>query len=396
MKIAVLFSRLGPYHHARLSAAAHLMDIVAIEYSTIDRTYDWQPVTTKAPFSQITLFQYSAYQDQSASSQQKVIRKCLNEVKPAVVLIPGWSSSISLMALVWCRQHSIPVVLMSESTEYDEIRYFWKELPKPRILKNISTALAGGQPHQDYLMKLGLPQDRIFLGYDVVDNIHFAQGAAHARRASEQLHQELKLPPQFFLASARFVEKKNLDRLLSAYACYQMRLGTDAWSLVVLGDGALKSQLCHQIKQLNLDAWVHFPGFKQYDELPSYYGLASCFIHASTTEQWGLVVNEAMASGLPVLVSDRCGCAPDLVRNGENGYTFDPYNVDQLSALMVKVSSKTLDLTTMGQVSQTIIDQWTPVTFAVSLQKAAEMALALAQPTLGWSNLALLWALSRR
>jgi 1,2-diacylglycerol 3-alpha-glucosyltransferase len=59
-------------------------------------------------------------------------------------------------------------------------------------------------------------------------------------------------------------------------------------------------------------------------------GLASAFIQASTTEQWGLVVNEAMASGLPVLVSERCGCAPDLVKNGVNGYTFDPYDIKEI------------------------------------------------------------------
>ena len=67
---------------------------------------------------------------------------------------------------------------------------------------------------------------------------------------------------------------------------------------------------------LGLDNDVIFPGFIQYDELPAYYGLAKAFIHASTVEQWGLVVNEALAAGLPVLVSERCGCAPDLVREG--------------------------------------------------------------------------------
>ena len=86
---------------------------------------------------------------------------------------------------------------------------------------------------------------------------------------------------------------------------------------------------------------VILAGFKQYDELPAYYGLASAFVHASTTEQWGLVVNEAMASGLPVLVSDRCGCAPDLVEDGVNGFTFDPYDVEALAGLMQRVAAMT-------------------------------------------------------
>ena len=113
------------------------------------------------------------------------------------------------------------------------------------------------------------------------------------------------------------------------------------WSLVLLGDGPLKSDLCRLISDLRLDACVHLPGFKQYHELPVYYGLASAFVHASTTEQWGLVVNEAMASGLPVLVSNRCGCAQDLVKEGVNGFTFDPCNVEQLAQLMLKFQRST-------------------------------------------------------
>ena len=79
---------------------------------------------------------------------------------------------------------------------------------------------------------------------------------------------------------------------------------------------------------------VLLPGFKQYPELPLYYGLAGAFVLPSLTEPWGLVVNEAMAAGLPVVVSDRCGCASDLVRPGENGFAFDPCDIEQLAALL--------------------------------------------------------------
>jgi glycosyltransferase involved in cell wall biosynthesis len=106
---------------------------------------------------------------------------------------------------------------------------------------------------------------------------------------------------------------------------------------VLLGDGELRSSLESQVSRLGLQGSVLLPGFKQYPELPEYYARAGAFIHASTTEQWGLVVNEAMASGLPVLVSNRCGCARDLVQDGVNGFTFDPYNVEQMAELMVRV-----------------------------------------------------------
>ena len=110
---------------------------------------------------------------------------------------------------------------------------------------------------------------------------------------------------------------------------------------MILGDGHLRPQLTRRVEQLGIAEDVLLPGFKQYDELPAWYGLAGAFVLASTTEQWGLVVNEAMASGLPVLVSERCGCAPDLVEDGVNGFTFDPYDVEGLAGLMQRVAAMT-------------------------------------------------------
>ena len=166
--------------------------------------------------------------------------------------------------------------------------------------------------------------------------------------------------------------------------------------MVLLGDGVLRPQLQAQIDHLGLKHYVHLPGFKQYDELPNYYGLANCFIHASTTEQWGLVVNEAMASGLPVLVSSRCGCAPDLVKEGHNGFTFDPYDINQLAGLMLKISSGQWDLVAMGQASQDIIADWSPQTFADNLSKAVEVALSSPLRKINFLDQTLFWALSRR
>jgi glycosyltransferase involved in cell wall biosynthesis len=124
-----------------------------------------------------------------------------------------------------------------------------------------------------------------------------------------------------------------------------------------------------------LHGHVLLPGFKQYPDLRAYYGLASAFVHASTTEPWGLVVNEAMASGLPVLVSNRCGCAPDLVRDGVNGFTFDPGNVEQLAHLMLKVSTLNYQLSTFSVASRRIVASWGADRFASGLHQAAEAAL---------------------
>jgi len=206
----------------------------------------------------------------------------------------------------------------------------------------------------------------------------------------------LALPIDFFLVSNRFIEKKNLPSLLDAYARYRNQAGPAAWKLVLLGDGPLKLKLQDIVNQYDLTQWVLMPGFKQYDDLPAYYGLAGAFIHASTTEQWGLVVNEAMAAGLPVLVSNRCGCAPDLVEEGRNGYTFDPQDVDALAGLMLKVAADDCDRAAMGQASREIISHWTPQTFAENLSKAVEAAMNAPRLKANLLDKTLLWALIHR
>jgi glycosyltransferase involved in cell wall biosynthesis len=286
---------------------------------------------------------------------------------------------------------------MSESTAYDERRRWWREAVKRRVVAVGSAALAGGAPQSAYLHALGLRADAVFTGYDAVDNAYFAEQAVRVRDSADTERARLRLPARFFLASSRFVAKKNLFRLLDAYALYRGRSGPDHWRLVLLGDGELRSSIMSRIARLDLVEDVRLPGFKQYNELPTYYGLAGALVHASTSEQWGLVVNEAMASGLPVLVSKRCGCAPDLVEDGLNGFTFDPYDVDDLAGLMQRVAAMTDEQRhAMSHAGRRIVADWGPERFADGLMQAVQVAISQPPPPASWLDRALLRALVYR
>jgi glycosyltransferase involved in cell wall biosynthesis len=492
--IAVLFHRLGPYHQARLRAASALMPLVAVQGCTMDRTYAWAHVEGDPGFPVETLFDDGDSDDRGSGEVMTRIASVLDRVQPKVVVIPGWSANIALCALTWCRENQVPAVVMSDSTAWDlERRPWWREAIKRRLLRGFSSALVAGTPHADYISQLGMPEDRIYLGYDAVDNAYFAAAAAKCRcfGVSEGGVSVSQTRP-YFLASNRFIEKKNLFRLLDAYGGYVNRdqrpetrdkrqetrdkneeeghgqlgrvlheeeghgqlgrvlheeeghgqlgrvlheeeghgqLGrvlheevtggppvplllhghsaqaqptsdlrpptSDLWPLVLLGDGELKPQLLAHCTKLglhvieaapwdsdrNTDAPKHrptvfFPGFRQIGELPRFYAHAGAFVHASTTEQWGLVVNEAMACGLPVIVSNRVGCAQDLVQDGVNGYTFDPYDVEQLAQLMHRLTEAPKhSLSEMGDASRTIIADWGPERFASGLKQALDCAL---------------------
>jgi glycosyltransferase involved in cell wall biosynthesis len=278
-----------------------------------------------------------------------------------------------------------PAILMSDSTADDCRRTFLGERIKSAVVRLYSSALVGGSRHRTYACSLGMPEDRIFLGYDAVDNGYFEEGAKAARSNSADAERALGIPAgPYFLASSRFIEKKNLFGLLDAFARYRARVPVRGWSMVILGDGELRASLEARRAELNLVPDVHFPGFKQYDQLPMWYGRSSCFVHASTTEQWGLVVNEAMAAGLPVLVSRRCGCVPDLVEEGVNGFSYDPHDTESLAQLMFSIAHGDADREAMGRASQRIIANWGPERFASGLVQAVQAALAapLPQPTI--------------
>lgn len=285
---------------------------------------------------------------------------------------------------------------MADSTAHDEPRVWWKEWLKSRVVRLYSAALVAGTAHVKYVATLGLNQESAFIGYDVVDNDYFSTQSEQARVAAASLRSQLRLPENYFLASSRFIEKKNLLRLVDAYAAYSEHAGESAWNLVLLGDGPLKPTITDQIARLDVSEKLILPGFKQYNELPIYYGLAHAFIHASTSEQWGLVVNEAMASGLPVLVSCRCGCAPDLVRHGVNGFTFDPYDVEEITRCMLETSHGEHNLVAMGRASREIIRDWSPEMFAENMLRATQAAIDAPRPKAGWLDRALLYALARR
>jgi glycosyltransferase involved in cell wall biosynthesis len=396
-RIAILFHRLGPYHHARCVAAGARCDLFVIELSAVDETYAWAHVPGAPNFARLTLFEREDADRRSRREVTGRVHAALSQSDPEVVAIPGWSHPGALAALLWCLKKGRPAVLMSDSGRHDEVRRAAREATKRRVVRLFGGAIVGGAPHAEYACALGLPRKAVFAGYDVVDNAHFERGARQARDCAERARRRLGLPARFFLASSRFVAKKNLPRLLEAYAGYRRRAGAEAWHLVLLGDGALRRALERRIARPDLTGAVILAGFEQYEELPAYYGLAGAFVHASTTEQWGLVVNEAMACGLPVIVSKRCGCAPDLVEDGVDGFAFAPHDVAALAGLLQRVAAMTeAQRRAMGRAGQEIIAGWGPARFADGLLRAAEAALRRPPPEASWLDRSLLWALARR
>jgi len=314
MRVAFLVQRVGPYHDARLRAHSGRpgQALHVIEFRPQERVYAWDPIGTTGGYARTRL------------GRPEDLEAALDQIAPAVVVCVGYSDPEIHRAVRWGMRRGIPLVTCSDSTHEDEPRTPTKELLKGAVVAAFDAALVAGSRSDDYLRHLGMSGAVRFRAWDVVDNRHFEAGANEARRAAKALRNTLALPDRYFFCSARFVAKKNLAGLIQAYGIYLKNAGPAAWSLVVAGSGPLDGALKVQARTAGVGDRIRFPGFLQYQELPAYYGLAEAFVLPSSSDQWGLVVNEAMAAGLPVLVSSRCGCSADLVHEGENGFTFNP------------------------------------------------------------------------
>ncbi|MCW1887320.1 glycosyltransferase family 4 protein [Luteolibacter flavescens] len=412
--VALAYLQFGPYHAARLRACQNRTpgwQVAGIGMAATQSEYAWEQASQPDVFH---VAQDVPLEQVSKSSWPGRVRAALASIKPDVCAVAGYSHPAMLSLIRECSRSSIPWILMSDSQEIDEPRRAVQEFLKSRIAGLASAGFAAGSPHVDYLEKLGLPRELCSTGYDVVDNDHFSTGAARWRAIGAGPGSR-----NYFLASNRFIAKKNLHRMLEAYRDYShdpvggKNAGT--WDLCLLGDGELKAELLTACGDLGLQAagcapWeqqsppgtamiptVFFPGFRQIQDLPRFYAGAGAFVHASTTEQWGLVVNEAMASSLPVLVSERCGCARDLVSEGENGWTFAPWNVAALSSLMARVSALgEAARKEMGEASRRIIGSWSPERFADGLIQAAGTAFQQGAKPASAIDLALIELLIRR
>ncbi len=379
--ISVCFTNFGPYHLARLRALARRLEargdrLIAYEVAGSERTYPWERRQLDEPFAWVTLFPDRVLESIPPAECRRTMVEALDRDRPDVVGIVGYARPESMAAARWAARSRRPSILMSESQGIDRPRTWWKEMAKARRVRLFNSALVGGNSHRDYLVRLGMPVDRITLGYNAVDNDHFAREARNWREAPSGREGLPNRP--YFLSVCRFVPEKNLVLLVEAFARYRKEAAVDrAWDLVLCGDGPGRDPVEAAVAASGFGEAIHRPGFLQVDELPRWYAHAGAFVLPSLMEPWGLVANEAAASSLPLLISQRAGCAGTLVPEppGTTGYSFDPADVDDLTTALARVAGASdEDRSTMGRRALEVVSQWGPDRFAEGVVEAIRLA----------------------
>lgn len=277
------------------------------------------------------------------------------------IWVNGHTPLTMLMAILASKTVGTPVFMRSES-------HFLKEQTRvKRRLRGLllrffyrvfcSRFLAIGTLNEEYYKAHGVPEAKIFFTPYCVDNDHFLTGANQSEAQAIFNRANIGLPTNMPLIaySAKLIERKRPLDLLNAYALVRER-GHRA-GLVFIGSGELESVLREHVVQQNLPD-VHFLGFRNQSELPMLYGLMDVFVLPSRSEAWGLVVNEAMCAGLPIVASNRVGSVVDLVKEDCNGFLFAPGDIELLAGHLERLVVDRALREKMGAASLGLIQSW--------------------------------------
>jgi glycosyltransferase involved in cell wall biosynthesis len=293
----------------------------------------------------------------------------LRRASPDFIVCGGYNYVASWQSMAWARRNRVPFSLWAESTTRDfRGGHTLIEFLKTNFLRRCDAFVVPGKSSAEYLRNYSVPEEMIFTAPNAVDTQFFAQRAEVIRRDAVIRRAALRLPARFFLFAGRLVPEKGIFDLLRAYGALASDLRKEM-GLVFVGDGAARSALLQRAAATNPGS-IQLVGFAQREHLAAYYALADAFVFPTHTDTWGLVVNEAMACGLPVISSAAAGCVADLVESGWNGRVVSAGDVGQLASAMDELARDAELRSLMGQRSRERIMQYSPEAWAAGMANA--------------------------
>lgn len=370
MKLCLLTEIISPYRIPVFNALAQHPEIdldVIFLAETDPSMRQWRIYSDEARFSYEVLPSWRRRFGKHNILINTNVATTLERSRPDVILCGGYNYLASWQALRWAMKNHVPFLLWTESTAHDERnRHVVVENLKQTFLDDCSGFVVPGKSAFEYVSQM-TGSENIFIAPNAVDNHLFTVRSQAAIIRSDRLRGELGLPDRFCLYVGRLVRAKGVADLLQAYAALDPEI-REQLGLVFVGDGPMRAELEADARSV-FPGSVHFAGFVDRDELAAYYALAECLVLPTHSDTWGLVVNEAMACGLPIVCSSVAGCAADLV--GSNGILVTPGDVSQLSAALRRISADAELRVTMSAESRRVIQNYSPECCANGIAKAA-------------------------
>ena len=271
------------------------------------------------------------------------------------VLVSGYATPAAWSAIVAARRTGTPIIMRGETHRRLPRRRLFgaaKRVFLPRLLRSVAGFLAIGQWNRDYWLSLGVPEKQIEMAYYAVDNDYFAERVTATEAASRNLRRALGVSDAttVFVFCGKLIPRKGLEDLIAGVVSLRERHVDCA--LLVIGAGPLRPPL----EQLAARAKgsIRFVGFVNQADLPMHYAAADVCVVPSLQEAWGLVANEAMACGLPCILSDAVGAGPDLVVGRDTGLLFRAGDREDLERVLELATNRDLRMHWRGNIARVL------------------------------------------
>lgn len=356
MRVVFLHTDFRIYWPDRLIALKSYLEEKGIELRVVEIAGQGSPyqfaATAHRPDWWDCLFPTSKIETLDMKAVRRAIVDKLDQLNPDIVFAGAIAFPSGASGVYWANKNKKKIVIFDDARLQDVPRSRLVGWVKKSIYTAVDAILCPSSAWIETFKHFGFREGQLFFGVNVVDNGKWQMGV------TDSDHQLEGLPDRYILSVGRQIPKKNYLGLLQAYSQYCLSVKSPT-HLVLVGEGEQRGELERFVADNNLDRVIFLP-YQSQDLLKHIYQKASFFVLPSLHgETWGLVVNEAMASGLPVLVSNQVGCASTLVADGQNGYTFDPNNHDQLSKMVAHLSDLSdQERVSMGEKSREIISKW--------------------------------------
>jgi glycosyltransferase involved in cell wall biosynthesis len=294
---------------------------------------------------------------------------------PDAILIMGWNFKSHLKIIRHFKEKK-KIIFRGDSTLLDESTGFsFKKIARRIFLswvyRHVDIALYVGSANKAYYLKHGLYNDQLFFAPHAIDNSRFINQSNANKEIVAGKRKTLGIPADaiVFLFAGKFEPKKNPGILIDAF----VKLNNPDTHLLLVGNGVQEETLKMKVatQKRNIADRIHFMSFQNQSDMPDIYRIGDiyCLPSQGPGETWGLAVNEAMACSKAVLVSDKCGCNIDLVKEGVNGYIVKSNDIDDLYEKMGMIISNNRS-EEMGRQSFEIIQEWSYEKICVAIENA--------------------------
>ncbi|MBU3548023.1 glycosyltransferase family 4 protein [Polynucleobacter sp. P1-05-14] len=273
----------------------------------------------------------------------------------------GFTSYLAfLIAFLAAKSCKIPVYIRSDNhlgLDRSKIRRLFRSFIFKLLYKYVDGFLSIGELNRKFYLDFGVPEEKIFFVPYAVDNERFISSSQISEASKISLRREYAISSNkpVILYASKLTQRKHPDKLIVSLATLKEK-GIEA-SLLIVGSGEMESDIINLAKKVGLTD-VSFAGFINQNDLPKFYSVSDIFVLPAENEPWGLIVNEVMCAGLPIIISNEVGCVPDLVKNGVNGLHINPCDINSLTnALEILILDFGLRKR-MGAASLEIIKNW--------------------------------------